>query len=695
MSMRPQCWFRYSGAEALSLQEPGLYTMLCFREAQDVRHGYDKTTNPILEFVEVIDRDLYRTFPNNERFVARQTPARQPQPPIVSRSASQHSQPDTQCMPSRESHAQQPQDDSDKQSQSDMLSDYLDRRRGSSASAFMASAAAAAASLGMRLFEGLSSNTSLGSNTSSRASDASGSSSGSSSSTSAGSDAPDARTSTSSADSDGISSFSSDGSASSCSSVASSSSSSPVGSAPQSPQRACPAPANGRSEFSLAGAGHIFSAERCAGSDVDNADARASTLPRESIGLPSIALECNPYLLALRRVLVCFAYYSWPHPDESRAPSRTCSYNVGYCQSLNFIVGLLLLVFVDADPSLRTAFESDDQDARMDVETRVFWMLVAIVECLLPPETYGNTLEGSQIQQEILWSWILRKKGAKFGLEACSKWLDQLSSDSPDARRAAYARQTDSSMGDLEMLVQTAASRAPVLSMVTTPWFMALFVNTMPTETVLRIWDCFFYQGEKILFRVVLTLLSMHEDKLIVCSDFSDAWNMLRDLPKDTIDCEEFMKNCFKPRVVINPFGSGSRPSSPRLTRFPHGVPSSPLSLSPATPVEEAVSQARAQSSAPVVSVTMPPPQPALQHNSRLAQTRLCLTFSSRAHRSAHQPDTSNRCHVRQRLCSRHRPPCRHHATMSSMYSHFTRPISPTRIPPNTALQQATPRVVE
>ncbi|KAJ3047777.1 hypothetical protein HK102_012840, partial [Quaeritorhiza haematococci] len=68
--------------------------------------------------------------------------------------------------------------------------------------------------------------------------------------------------------------------------------------------------------------------------------------PSQTTHEPKINIsEQSIYVQSLRNVLVAFAYYSWPHPDPSRAPPRTCTYNIGYCQSLNFIVGLLLLIF--------------------------------------------------------------------------------------------------------------------------------------------------------------------------------------------------------------------------------------------------------------------------------------------------------------------------------------------------------------
>ena len=45
----------------------------------------------------------------------------------------------------------------------------------------------------------------------------------------------------------------------------------------------------------------------------------------------------------------------------------------------------------------------------------------------------------------------------------------------------------------------------PILFM--TEWFLCLFTRTLPWPCVMRIWDMFFFEGVKILFRVGLVLL--------------------------------------------------------------------------------------------------------------------------------------------------------------------------------------------
>ncbi len=42
-----------------------------------------------------------------------------------------------------------------------------------------------------------------------------------------------------------------------------------------------------------------------------------------------------------------------------------------------------------------------------------------------------------------------------------------------------------------------------------TEWFMSMFSRTLPWPTVLRIWDMFFFEGVKVLFKVALAVLSL------------------------------------------------------------------------------------------------------------------------------------------------------------------------------------------
>ena len=48
-----------------------------------------------------------------------------------------------------------------------------------------------------------------------------------------------------------------------------------------------------------------------------------------------------------------------------------------------------------------------------------------------------------------------------------------------------------------------------------TQWFMTIFSNNIPIKLTLRIWDVFFIEGQKIIYRVALAILKINEKKLL------------------------------------------------------------------------------------------------------------------------------------------------------------------------------------
>lgn len=158
------------------------------------------------------------------------------------------------------------------------------------------------------------------------------------------------------------------------------------------------------------------------------------------------ALHSPAIIGALRRVLSAFSIYS---------PS------IGYCQSLNYIVGMLLLFMK---------------------EEEAFWTLVTIVQNLLPAGVYDVTMEGSNIDQTVLMMLIWERMPHLWN-----------------------------KLSDKSSFWDSAADSAsmPTITLVTNHWFLTLFINILPIEasfndlhgrsmtylfaqTVLRVWDCFF-----------------------------------------------------------------------------------------------------------------------------------------------------------------------------------------------------------
>lgn len=195
---------------------------------------------------------------------------------------------------------------------------------------------------------------------------------------------------------------------------------------------------------------------------------------------------------ALRRVLVAFSCY---------LPL------IGYCQSLNFLAGLLLL-FMD--------------------EEKAFWMLVILTERIVP-RVHSKDLEGVHTDQGVLMMCIKEYIPRMWGIIG----------KSPDG----------SILPDDKIL-----TRLPPVTLVTSPWFMSLFVNVLPTESVLRIWDILWYEGSKTIFRFSLTICRTCLDSPTLAAkdakhnagDEIEMFEFLQNYPRSLTNPNLLVDNCFK-----------------------------------------------------------------------------------------------------------------------------------------------------
>uniref|UniRef100_F1KRD5 TBC1 domain family member 10B n=1 Tax=Ascaris suum TaxID=6253 RepID=F1KRD5_ASCSU len=83
----------------------------------------------------------------------------------------------------------------------------------------------------------------------------------------------------------------------------------------------------------------------------------------------------------------------------------------------------------------------------------------------------------------------------------------------------------------------------PMLYMV--EWFMCIYCRTLPWPTVLRIWDMFFCEGVKVLFKVAVVLLRYGlgtNEQLKEFNDFHSTVTRLKNLPYN-ITNEDFLIN--------------------------------------------------------------------------------------------------------------------------------------------------------
>ncbi|XP_017144232.1 growth hormone-regulated TBC protein 1-A [Drosophila miranda] len=166
--------------------------------------------------------------------------------------------------------------------------------------------------------------------------------------------------------------------------------------------------------------------------------------------------------------------------------------DVGYCQGLNYIAGLLLIVTEDEEKS--------------------FWLLKHIVENIVPQyhsHNMANLLRDLAVFREL----VIRR------FPAVNRHVDNLGLPYP---------------------------------VIASKWFICIFAEVLPVETVLRIWDCVFSEGYKIVFRAALAMFVTHKTSILACDDIAALATHFRDIMiQDSIvtDCHGFIESMFALRL--------------------------------------------------------------------------------------------------------------------------------------------------
>lgn len=215
-----------------------------------------------------------------------------------------------------------------------------------------------------------------------------------------------------------------------------------------------------------------------------------------SLSLVSLQDESQPesaMIKSLRRVLVAFAHYL-PH--------------IGYCQSLNFLAGLLLL-FMD--------------------EEHAFWMLVILTERILP-KVHSANLEGVHTDQGVLMMCVREYIPKLWNIIGKSFDGEVVTED--------------------KILI-----RLPPVTLVTSSWFMSVFVGVLPIESVLRVWDILWFEGSKTIFRISLTICRLCLDHPSFTTrdarnseetEQIELFQFMQNFPKTITDPNLLIDSCFK-----------------------------------------------------------------------------------------------------------------------------------------------------
>lgn len=140
---------------------------------------------------------------------------------------------------------------------------------------------------------------------------------------------------------------------------------------------------------------------------------------------------------------------------------------VGYCQAMNIVVAALLIYMS---------------------ESQAFFLLSVLCDRLLPGY-YSQTMYGTLLDQKVFESLVEKTMPIL--------WDHLVKSD-----------------------VQ--------LSVVSLPWFLSLYINSMPLIFAFRVLDVFFLEGPKVLFQIGLAILRINGEELLDAADDGSFISVLK-----------------------------------------------------------------------------------------------------------------------------------------------------------------------
>ncbi|KAK3112146.1 GTPase activating protein (GAP), partial [Teratosphaeriaceae sp. CCFEE 6253] len=141
--------------------------------------------------------------------------------------------------------------------------------------------------------------------------------------------------------------------------------------------------------------------------------------------------------------------------------------DVGYCQAMNIVVAALLIYLS---------------------EPQAFYLLATLCDRLLPGY-YSQTMYGTLLDQRVFESLVERTMPVLW----------------------SHLQRHD---------VQ--------LSVVSLPWFLSLYINSMPLIFAFRVLDVFFLEGPKVLFQIGLAILRINGEELLDATDDGTFINALK-----------------------------------------------------------------------------------------------------------------------------------------------------------------------
>eukprot|EP01134_Creolimax_fragrantissima_P005934 CFRG5934T1 len=176
---------------------------------------------------------------------------------------------------------------------------------------------------------------------------------------------------------------------------------------------------------------------------------------------------------------------------------------VGYCQSLNFIGAQLLLLM-----------NKNEEDA--------FAALCVLVDQL--PKNYFDDLEALAVDL-LVFDELMKERLPRLHAH-CRRLMKS------DAQTYHYT---------------FADEDPPLTSVFTGQWFPTLFTNLFPQDILFRVWDSILFDGDEMMFRVGLSIMTMLEPQLLGTKDTLRFYEQMKEHTSNmnlsnTIVCDDMIK---------------------------------------------------------------------------------------------------------------------------------------------------------
>ncbi|KAL1499441.1 hypothetical protein AB1Y20_011645 [Prymnesium parvum] len=158
---------------------------------------------------------------------------------------------------------------------------------------------------------------------------------------------------------------------------------------------------------------------------------------------------------------------------------------VAYCQGMNFVCAAILMVVPEEEPA--------------------FWALCYLAEEVLV-DHYVQSMIGHKVDQQVAEQLVEQEL----------------------PRVSAHLRSLSLS-----------------LSFVTSQWFLCLFLNSLPSETVFRVWDLVFCLHPCWMFKISLALVALMEANFLLdASDLGPAVFIMRAVQNHAFDADQLLAIC-------------------------------------------------------------------------------------------------------------------------------------------------------